>query len=254
MVLTLIVPVAPANAPVPPVTLPLVTTPVLGWKVNVPYRNPPLVSIVTFTARLLGEVAAKYSMSKPMVLPAVLTSVFWMAPVALVKLTAARCTARSCPGCCSPRRAPRSAFPLACPRGSRTSCSTASHRGRGTADWRRSGTGGGFQHEHRDLPGGLLLVLGVGRVGGHRPLPPLRPLVAGDLPRDHGPAVRAVLKLHLRVRPEVVVPQRVGRGTALRGHRRVPAVMLDPHQRGLAQLAAPDPAVGDDHHGEAGVA
>src|SRR5690349_24037060 len=48
MVLTLIVPVARANAPVPPVTLPLVTTPVLGWKVNVPYRNPPLVSTVRF--------------------------------------------------------------------------------------------------------------------------------------------------------------------------------------------------------------
>src|SRR5690349_19833163 len=87
MVLTLIVPVARANAPVPPVTLPLVTTPVLGWKVNVPYRNQPLVSTVRFTATLLGEVAAKYSMSKPMVLPVVLTSVFWKPPVVLVKLT-----------------------------------------------------------------------------------------------------------------------------------------------------------------------
>src|SRR5262249_31828903 len=93
MVLTLIVPVAPANAPVPPVTLPLVTTPVLGLKVNVQYKNPPLVSTVKFTARLLGEVAAKYSLSKPTVLPVVLTSVSWMPPVALVKPTVAFCTA-----------------------------------------------------------------------------------------------------------------------------------------------------------------
>src|SRR5215469_6360112 len=88
MVLTLIVPVAPANAPVPPVTLPLVITPVLGWKVNVAYRNPPLVSTVVFTARVLGDVALKYRMSKPTVLPTALTSVSWMPPVALVKPTA----------------------------------------------------------------------------------------------------------------------------------------------------------------------
>src|SRR5262249_46540299 len=109
-------------------------------------------------------------------------------------------------------------------------------------------------HESRDLAGGPVLVLGVGRVGRHRPLPPLRPLVAGDLARDHVLAVRAVLELYRRVRPEVVVPLRIGGGTALRGDGRVPPVVLDPHHRGLAQLAAADPAVGDDHHGQAGAA
>src|SRR5215467_4376181 len=89
MVLTLIVPVAPANAPVPPVTLPLVTTPVLKLNVNVPDRNPPLVSTVVFTARVLADAALKYRMSKPTVLPTALTSVSWMPPVALVKLTVA---------------------------------------------------------------------------------------------------------------------------------------------------------------------
>src|SRR5262245_30040493 len=44
------------------------------------------------------------------------------------------------------------------------------------------------------------------------------------------------------------------RGTALRRDGRIPALMLDPHHRGLAQLAAAYPAVGDDHHGQAGVA
>src|SRR5262249_2656736 len=57
------------------------------------YKNPPLVSTVKFTARLLGEMAAKYSMSKPTVLPVVLTSVSWMPPVVLVKPTVAFCTA-----------------------------------------------------------------------------------------------------------------------------------------------------------------
>src|SRR5712691_7542407 len=112
---------------------------------------------------------------------------------------------------------------------------------------------GGFQDEDRDLAGGLLLVLAVRGDGGHRALPPLRPLLAGELPGDHVHAVRAVLELDGRVRPEVVVPVGMLRGTALGRHRRIPAVMLDPHQRGLAHLAAADPAIGDDHHRQAGV-
>src|SRR5690348_7572982 len=102
MVLTLTVPVAFANAPVPPVTLPLVTTPVLGWKVNVQYRNPPLVSTVKFTATVLGEAALKYSMSKPTVLPAALTSVPWRPPEFLVKLVAPFCKETSLSVCVVP--------------------------------------------------------------------------------------------------------------------------------------------------------
>src|SRR5262249_41153191 len=107
--------------------------------------------------------------------------------------------------------------------------------------------------EPRHLAGAPLLVRRGGREGSYRPLPPPRPPSAGDLPGDHIHAVWAVLKLHRGVRPEVVVPLRMGRGTALRRDGRVPAVMLDPHHRSLAYLAAADPAVGDDHHGQAGV-
>src|SRR5262249_11606665 len=118
----------------------------------------------------------------------------------------------------------------------------------------RSGRAGGLEDEHRDLARGPLLVLGVGRVRSDRALPPLGALVPGYLPGHHVLLARAVLHLHARVRAEVVVPERVGRGTALRRDRGVPAVVLDPHHRGLAQLAAARPAVGDDHHGQAGVA
>src|SRR5215471_1770429 len=111
----------------------------------------------------------------------------------------------------------------------------------------------GFEDEHRDLAGGLLLVFGVGRVGGDRALPPLGPLVPRDLAGDHVPLAGTVLQLHERIRAEVVVPARVGGGPALRRDRGVTAVVLDPHHRRLAELAAARPAVGDDHYRQAGV-
>ena len=45
--------------------------------------------------------------------------------------------------------------------------------------------------EDGDLAVGLLLVLGVGRVGRDAPLPPLRPLVTGHLAHGHGERLRA---------------------------------------------------------------
>ena len=49
--LALMVPVAPLNLPVPPVTLPLVTMPFLVLMVSAPYRKPPVVSTVTCRVR-----------------------------------------------------------------------------------------------------------------------------------------------------------------------------------------------------------
>src|SRR5262249_49474148 len=112
----------------------------------------------------------------------------------------------------------------------------------------------GFEDEHGDLAGGPLLVFGVGGVGGDRALPPLGPLLPGDLPGDHVLPAGAVLELDGRVGAEVVVPARMGGGSALRRDRGIAAVMLDPHHRCLAELAAACPAVGDDHHRQAGVA
>ena len=119
---------------------------------------------------------------------------------------------------------------------------------------RRSARVGAFEDEDRDLARGLPLVLGVGRVRGDRALPPLRALVSRGLPRDHLLLVRAVLQFDARIRAEVVVPARMGRRTPLGCHRGIAAVVLDPHHRRLAQLAAARPAVGDDHDGKAGVA
>src|SRR5215470_5468480 len=122
-----------------------------------------------------------------------------------------------------------------------------------TAARRGSAPVRGFEDEHRDLAGGLLLIFGVGRVGGDRALPPLGPLVPRDLAGDHVPLAGTVLQLHERIRAEVVVPARMGGGPALRRDRGVTAVVLDPHHRGLAELAAARPAVGDDHYRQAGV-
>ena len=57
--LALSAPVAPAIAPVPPVTLPLVTAPVLLLTVAVPYSKPPVVSKVTLMLPVVAETTVK---------------------------------------------------------------------------------------------------------------------------------------------------------------------------------------------------
>ena len=75
----------------------------------------------------------------------------------------------------------------------------------------------GFQDEHRDLPRGLALIVGVGRIGGNRSLPPLVAFAAGDLPGDHLLLAGTILEFDERMRTEVVIPARMGRGAALMG-------------------------------------
>ena len=94
------------------------------------------------------------------------------------------------------------------------------------------------QDKDGDLAVGLLLVVGVVRVGGHGAVPPGGLLVAGDLAGGVVALDRAVLQLDVRVGREVVVPDGVPRGATERGDDGVLAAMLDPHQRALAQLAA----------------
>ena len=81
------------------------------------------------------------------------------------------------------------------------------------------------------------------------PRPPRRLLVAGDLARQVVAGDGAVLELDVRLLDEVVVPDRVLRGAAERRDDRVDAVVLDAHQRGLAQLAGPGTDGGEDDHG-----
>src|SRR3954451_9045909 len=111
-----------------------------------------------------------------------------------------------------------------------------------------------FEQEHRDLTLGLALVLGVRRGGGDRSLPPLRALLALELARDHLPLLALVLKLDLRVSEQVVVPDRVGGRASLRRDGKVAAVVLDAHQRCLAQLAGLRATAGHDDDGPTGVA
>jgi len=104
-----------------------------------------------------------------------------------------------------------------------------------------------LQHEDRDRARGLLLVFGVGRVRGHRAVPPLRAFVAGHLAGDHFFRDRAVLEHDLRMGDDVVVPLRVGGRAALGRHHGVTAVVLHAHDRCLAHLAGFDTPVSDDH-------
>ncbi len=62
MALAVIVPVAPLNAPVPPVTLPLNVLKELVV-VNVAYSKPPLVSSAAFTVAVVFPVTVKYTTS-----------------------------------------------------------------------------------------------------------------------------------------------------------------------------------------------
>src|SRR4051794_40940224 len=95
-----------------------------------------------------------------------------------------------------------------------------------------------FQQEHGDQPVRALLVVGVGRVDLHRPVPPLGAFLSGELPRDHVPFAGTVLQLDLGIREQIGVPGRVLRGAADRRHRGIAALVLDPHHRVLPELAA----------------
>src|SRR6478735_11725772 len=102
---------------------------------------------------------------------------------------------------------------------------------------RASVTSDPLEQEDRDLPVGLLLVLGVRRVLLDRALPPLRALGALGDPGAVGRLVGAVLEVDLGVLDEVVVPGRVVGRAALGRDRGVHAVVLHPHDGVLAQLA-----------------
>src|SRR6266480_6203026 len=74
---------------------------------------------------------------------------------------------------------------------------------------------GGFEDDDRDLPGGLLLVVGESRVGGLVRCPDLVPLRAFGHAGMELHRLGADLGLHVRVGQQVVVPVRVGRSTGL---------------------------------------
>src|SRR5687767_2290766 len=108
--------------------------------------------------------------------------------------------------------------------------------------------------EDGDLALGLLLVVGVGREDSDAPLPPGGALVAGDLADPDGEGLGAVLDHDLvGIGPEVVDPYRVLGRSAVGADQRVLAVVLDPHEGDLADVAALVAPHRDDDHRNAGI-
>src|SRR5687768_16684756 len=88
----------------------------------------------------------------------------------------------------------------------------------------------------RNQPLCALLIVGVGRVGGDSPLPPDGAFLDFEFPGDAIERLGAVLEHHLRVRLDVVVPNRVLGGSAERGDHRVVAIVLNAHEGSLTHL------------------
>ena len=91
----------------------------------------------------------------------------------------------------------------------------------------------------------LLLVLGVRRVDPNRAFPPLVVLCAVDLADRCLERFRSVLHHDRRVRFEVMEPARVLGVAALGRHKCVDALVFDPHERYLANLAGLPPDRGE---------
>ncbi len=112
-------------------------------------------------------------------------------------------------------------------------------------------SGAARRDEHRDDAFGLALVVRVVGVGGDGPVPPPRALVAFELADFDRERLGPVLDEHLvGMRFEVVVPDRMRGRAAHRRDERVLAVVLDAHQRDLADLAALVAAHRDDDDGQ----
>src|SRR6266513_783826 len=91
--------------------------------------------------------------------------------------------------------------------------------------------------EHGDLPVGPLLVLRVGRVGGHGSLPPGGALGSRDLSDSSLEGFGAVLDRDLAgIGLEVVVPDGILRRAPFGRDQSVLTVVLDTHERDLADL------------------
>jgi hypothetical protein len=80
-------------------------------------------------------------------------------------------------------------------------------------------------------------VFGDFGMGGIRPLLPLVLFFAKDFAGAHLLLDRAILQLDQRTGDDVAVPQGVGRGAGVGSDHDISAVMLDPHQRRLTNLA-----------------
>src|SRR5215212_8453184 len=114
-------------------------------------------------------------------------------------------------------------------------------------------SGSAFGQQHRDRALGARLILRVWRICGDGALPPDLPLLALELACVGVEPVGTVLDHQgIGIRLEVVIPVRMLRSAALRGHHGIRAVVLHPHQGNLSDLAALPASGCEDHHRQPG--
>src|SRR5215470_7266928 len=94
-----------------------------------------------------------------------------------------------------------------------------------------------LDNEQRNFAACAGPVIGEFRIGGVGPLPPLGLLLAEDFAGPHILLDRAVLQLDKWIRNEVVVPERILGRARMRSDHGINAVVFDPHQRDLTDLA-----------------
>src|SRR5215203_6842435 len=116
-------------------------------------------------------------------------------------------------------------------------------------------SGPAFGQQNGDQTLRALLIIGIRRVRRNCAPPPDLSFLALELACVGIESVSSVLDHQsIWIRLEVVIPLGMLRGTTLRGHQSVRAVMLNPHQGNLPDLAALAAAHREDHDRQAGVA
>src|SRR6266404_2703875 len=95
----------------------------------------------------------------------------------------------------------------------------------------------GLNNEHWDFTACTGPVAREFRIGGVGPRPPLVLLLAEDFAGAHLVLDRTILQLDKRIGDEVVIPERILGCACMRSDYGVNAVVFDPHQRDLTDLA-----------------
>src|SRR5262245_18041292 len=95
----------------------------------------------------------------------------------------------------------------------------------------------GLYNEQRNFGACAGAIIGKFRIRSVGPLPPLGLLLAEDFAGPHILLDRAVLQLDKWIRNEVVIPERILGRARMRSDHGVNAIVFDPHQRNLTDLA-----------------
>src|SRR5262245_43787286 len=94
-----------------------------------------------------------------------------------------------------------------------------------------------FYNEQRNFAACAGAIIGELRIGSVGQLPPLGLLLSSDCAGPHSLLYRAVRQLDKWIRNEVVIPERILGRARMRSDHGVNAIVFDPHQRNLTDLA-----------------